>query len=72
MAAAGKAWFANNGKGSEVGLSIDEARLRPLINAGGEGEQGSEQRYFHGQSSWVSRRGQDLMVDITVYRLRAS
>jgi hypothetical protein len=43
-AAVGKAWFANNSKGSEVGLSMGEARLRPLSSIGTEGEQEGERR----------------------------
>jgi hypothetical protein len=36
---AGKAWFANNSKGSEAGLSMGEVRPRPPSGIGTEGEQ---------------------------------
>jgi hypothetical protein len=38
-AAAGKARFANNNKGSEAGLSMGEVRLKPLSSTTTEGEQ---------------------------------
>jgi hypothetical protein len=41
---AGKAWFANNSKGSEAGLSMGEVRLKPLSSTGTEGEQEGEQQ----------------------------
>ena len=42
-AAAGKAWFANNSRGSEARLNTGEARLRHLSSTGTEGEQEGEQ-----------------------------
>jgi nitrogen fixation protein FixH len=62
-AAVGKAWFVNNSKGSEAGLSMGEARLRPLSSTGTEGEQEGEQR-----EQWrcsLSREGEPKLSRVT-------